>query len=427
VSDGHAHRFDDLLSLVESIQKREKGWPSADTPDGEADIARLSSRIRTDLVSRTRYLQTIVKHRRTPRPSLKETVRVIAACDWVPISFGHTGFEAVDRHAQLYLETHPDNYRVLGPTSRFNAEEWTNRIDKLLCDAYALNPDVVVLPEFAFPQLIELQGVYGESDVEQAKRLGSVLKTKFKDTMNLKNADQVFGVLGTFHCRRALLNQAVVAPSGCDPVKYEKQIIEHTMSDAIAGYTIDEVTAPLLIAKRFPARRAGEQTRVPPTMECRIFEEAFGNIAVLVCSDVLDLNQFNSIVLHNRTAGPEAISLVTVPAYNRSPELNDACRELSYLAGCCVLVVNSEGRHFNRDGVRRALPDSKFFIGGIDFTPTSEREVHDNYFGVKMELVRVGNEARLLVIEYSRPKITAYLSWLRERISAHEGPLELDF
>ena len=93
-------------------------------------------------------------------------------------------------------------------------------------------------------------------------------------------------------------------------------------------------------------------------------------MSVLICSDAMDINQFSNIIRFNQEADNsneiERIFMVTIPAYNFSKYLLDACRDLSLSARTNVLVTNAQGESDASRAVarRKQLPPSEFFFMG---------------------------------------------------------------
>jgi hypothetical protein len=120
------------------------------------------------------------------------------------------------------------------------------------------------------------------------------------------------------------------------------------------------LTPPILLRKRFPARRVGEEARVPAGQVFNVFEREFGRIAVLICSDIIDVNQFLTIMQINRTKGlHQTIDYVIVPSFNKSRALSNICRHLSAVSSNTVIVVNAN--HYLAE-----FPDTELYCCGFD-------------------------------------------------------------
>jgi hypothetical protein len=152
--------------------------------------------------------------------------------------------------------------------------------------------------------------------------------------------------LGSYHCLMTLYNVGVSYPWGPSTdrqdCKITREAFDKKVDEVDVKISYDRIAAPIFQRKRYPARSIPEHTRVPATRDFDIYTMPFGKVAMLICSDVVDLNQSLSVVRYNRTSRSQPpIDFVLVPSYNRSPVLVSMCRELSFFANATVVLVNA--------------------------------------------------------------------------------------
>ena len=124
-------------------------------------------------------------------------------------------------------------------------------------------------------------------------------------------------VCGSYHDPKTCFNKAVLLSPNCE------NIIEHS--------------------KHRPAHRLGEKIRVPNNNQLRYYKTPIGNVALLICMDIYDLNVVLTLARTTFMAddtGP--IDYIIVPSYNdgKSREAAEACKRLSYLTSSTVIYVS---------------------------------------------------------------------------------------
>lgn len=254
-----------------------------------------------------------------------------------------------------------------------------------LSRALTENVDAIVFPEFALPPIdIENLGpdeeVFNPFDAQQqhmvdiqfeAAAAGILHDACERESANRSPEDVPFIFYGSMHCQQSRYNIGVVSPGK----PYERQYVlvsERENPISTKRKTVEKSaprSGPLVHKKRFPARRIGERARVPASPQFRMYPSKIGMIAVLICSDAIDQNQFWYIVRHNARAKPTKnfarIGLVIVPSYTHSDLLHTTCKDLSALANTTVFVGNASGTvaRMNPDFTDR-MPQSQLFQCG---------------------------------------------------------------
>ena len=254
--------------------------------------------------------------------------------------------------------------------------------------ATALNhePDFVSFCEFAFPPIEESQvseedrrDLFSERLEQTVDGLftdqATTMLTRAKAESSYDKEHLPFICLGSAHCMLNRYNIGVVAPGGEfeNGWRMRRRRTNPFQTDRHKNYHEELGEGPIIHKKRTPARRAGERARVPEAHGFRLYRHELGLIAVLICSDAMDINQFANIMRHNLNADlkgdrTDRIFLTLIPAYNLSSILMDACRDLSLSARTNVLVTNAMGESQTqvlRDmGRSENLPRSEFFFMG---------------------------------------------------------------
>lgn len=286
--------------------------------------------------------------------------------------------EAYRNDAQdVALTQTPDGRRILKYLDRAalsprRRDTWKDDRVRELKKALSSDPHVVCFPEFAVPMPFQRHDLHGYMDPtgygkhfhdfeEECKKALEVQRKDLEARENRSNYP--FAVMGSYHCPREEYNTGVIFPTG-DFVDERNVFI---VRQQIGREQYDDMVAvqmPMLHRKFFPARRAGERARVPDGMEFftyRAHGEQNGlNIGVLICSDILDLNQFlNMARLGTFRLGRNPLDVILVPSYNTSEKLVTMCRELSMLASTCVAFVNANPTF-------EEFPDTNVFVCGYD-------------------------------------------------------------
>lgn len=208
------------------------------------------------------------------------------------------------------------------------------------------SPQIVCFGELAYPPpdatafatSVEYVNQFGRHQAEFEERIRKVCA-------NHASAEDTFLFLGSYRCPITLYNVGMVAPRGALARLLQMEITGRRLTrDKLPEPTRETkpVSVPIAHRKRFPAKRANEHTRVPPDNQFRVFGTPVGRVAVLICSDVVDLNQFLFIVRYNDSMGKaDRINYVLVPSYNNSSSLVAMCKQLSEIAAVTVMIVNA--------------------------------------------------------------------------------------
>lgn len=279
---------------------------------------------------------------------------------------------------------HPEFKGILVPRYDHVSATMRAHVVAKLGEAIKAKADAIVFPEFGLPP-VDLSDIFPNPrdfdpfDLEHQKEVDKRFEQS-ADAM-LKEACQSIGhdpstppfiFYGSMHCQRSRYNIGVVSPGSPFEQSY---VLAAERGNPITSEVKTKPpkdtprTGPLVHKKRFPARRAGEAARVPGGLGFRLYPSRIGLIAVIICSDVIDLNQFYYIVSHNQKADPmthyDRIGLVIVPAYNHSELLLTTCRDLSALAQTTVFVGNAIGQLPTPNKLHTfSMPPSAIFQGG---------------------------------------------------------------
>lgn len=282
----------------------------------------------------------------------KEVVRISLVSSGLPISEGDGSW--------LKPRAFEDSRKILVATKQFNRNEWCLGRSGELLAALRAKPDIICYPEFAYPPPA-LGRTYAESgEMTSAYSTDASSRNEYMDRSSygrnrhnyeteikklIKTENQPFLFLGSYHCPFDFYNIGVVFPLGSDDTTFRVKTESSELDDdgkrkvAAPEYI---VAPPVLYRKRFPARRVQEFARVPSNMEFHTYRIDGVHIALMICSDVLDLNQCFNLARINKTGNEaERIDIILVPAFNRSAKLASMCRELSFLTGATVVFVNA--------------------------------------------------------------------------------------
>jgi predicted amidohydrolase len=229
-------------------------------------------------------------------------------------------------------------------------EHWATARLKELDVALARDPDIICFGEYAFPPFWPDREVIKRKEEFQAEVVERLKGRKKKP----------FVFLGSFHCLNSLYHVGIMLPWG-DRTKPRKMTImaEPSRKSGERGEETVVQGAPVEYRKRYPARSAGEQTRVPAGMDFRFYKLPIGRVGVAICSDVVDLNQFMSVARYNLGFPPLGLDFLLVPSFNFHENFASMCRELSHLAGTTVVSVNAN--HGDAE-----FTDTEIYCGGFD-------------------------------------------------------------
>ena len=265
-----------------------------------------------------------------------------------------------------------DDCTVLQPRDEEVTKAWHSARIKELTAAINAEPDYIVFPELSYP--IRPTPVGSALGIDSITNCYSGRSTFEKDVLDVmhRNSSTAFLVLGSYHCINSLYNVGVIYPLGSIDQKISAIKRYEFLGGAVRETKKIELDPPILYKKRFPARRVGENTRVPAHSEFDIYQTPKGHVAVMICSDILDLNQFGSIIRRNLSTTYDDIDAVLIPTFNSSRKLLAMCRELSFLANTVVVTCNASGMHSSK-----GVPESDIFICGRDKQQLSAAGVID--------------------------------------------------
>lgn len=320
----------------------------------------------------------------------------------------------------LDLEYFRDGCRLLRAGEHIQIQEWLS--DRLLELKAALKtkPNIICFPEFSYPPPPRtFDGGWTVEDIDAASGRRRDFEEAALKALK-KSKSEAFTFLGSFHCLMTLYNIGVIYPWGHERKGWLTYTVRETEFDnrgdkVVADKSLTkEVNSPILYRKRFPAQKIGEHTRVPAGREFNTYERSFGNVGLLICSDVLDLNQFMMLVRQGLEPH-KGCDFLIVPAYNRGDSFIKMCRDLSYMAATIVVLVNAS------DPVGE-LHDSKIFVFGYEAAelPTADDLDVRGILTVKNVKVR-HTKSRIRVVEV---KQAAYRNARRKQIDAlcGDGP-----
>lgn len=236
-----------------------------------------------------------------------------------------------------------DGIELMAATAKYNSDAWIEARLKELKAALRKDPHIICFPEFAYPPPTSaVEGGWTVDEINSAVSIRFDFEQKVRAALKAKN---VFVCLGSFHCPMTLYNVGVIYPWGAHRhalASYGLSRMKLGDHGRVLPYEEpfeDEIRTPILYRKRFPARKIGENARVPPRREVNVFECAFGKVLVLICSDLLDLNQFLMIVREG--IEKRDFDYIVVPSYNPGRSFGTICRDLSGLAATTVIVASA--------------------------------------------------------------------------------------
>lgn len=227
-------------------------------------------------------------------------------------------------------------------------------------------PHVICYGELAYPPPPASDFVSSVDYVSQFGRLQAQFENQLRAVCDNHGGGQdPFLFLGSYHCPITLYNVGMVMPRGPRAGRMKMKVTVVTLRKNGDKPKLkrgnEEISLPIPHRKRFPAKRVSEKTRVPPDNQFRVFATPIGRVAILICSDVVDMNQFLFVAHYNDARGKVGrIDYVLVPSYNTSPHLVEMCRQLSEIAATTVLAVNA---HADDDG--REFPVTAIHCCGV--------------------------------------------------------------
>jgi hypothetical protein len=271
------------------------------------------------------------------------------------------------RKADLVPVAERDGCEILGLGTRTSLDDWRKRRLAELKVALEFEPHIICFSELCYPPPPSkdspgwtVEGIQS-SAVDKYKFDEDALRAIAAAIDPKPSAPLPFVFLGSYHCPMTLYNVGVIFPAGHRMVELRPQIQTDAFSrlEPQITYQKEKTLLPIYYRKRFPARRAGENTRVPATQQFDIFHLPIGRVATLICSDILDLNQFYKIAMSNYKT-KEPIDIILVPSMNWSEKQISLCRELSHLANTTVVAANVSPTGGDR------MPETQVFCCGLD-------------------------------------------------------------
>ena len=173
-----------------------------------------------------------------------------------------------------------DNCKLLGLAAGVSIKDWTDMRLLELREAVKSKPDIICFGELAYPppanpghseSIPDIMFSYGQQRHNFEERAMAILK---------RESLEAFTFLGSYHCLQSLYNVGVIFPLGYQEAKFNVTTSEEPLngSDVLQEAKRD-ITPPITYLKRFPARRAGEETRVPTGSQFEVYETGFGRVA----------------------------------------------------------------------------------------------------------------------------------------------------
>jgi predicted amidohydrolase len=270
----------------------------------------------------------------------------------------------IQSESQVAFAEFRDGTQLLRAKPKFQRKRWVETRLEELREALELKPDIICFPEFAFPPPPAApEGGWTLDEINRAvaKRL------EFEDaalTLMRNHESRAFVFLGSYHCLMTLYNVGVIYPWGerlDGTVTFtEKDMVQFAEDDldVITRTTDRKVESPIYYRKRYPARKMGERTRVPTGRDFNIFKRNFGQVGVIICSDILDLNQFGMFIREGFDPH-KGYDFILVPAYNTGTSFGAMCRDLSYMSATTVILVNAQD-----PAAQSPLPASEIYVCG---------------------------------------------------------------
>ncbi len=301
--------------------------------------------------------------------------------------------------------------KIMRTPAAYNPAAWKKKRLEEFRVALENKADIVCFPEFAYPQppnrrdrdQYKVRRAYGDHVADFEERI----RTEIRDIEDYTEFTAPFICLGSYHCPEDYFNLGVVYPYGAKSENLEGKVIKRSLLDpSVTETAFDETfNTPLLHRKRYPARRMGETARIPNEVEFYTYRRHGLRIAILICSDVVDLNQFmNLIRLNSVRRDNNPIDLILVPSYNNSPIMRSMCRELSFLASTMVAYVNANPT------IPDSFPGTEFFTCGQDSEELKDLERAESKVLTVEDFPACDGKSSIKIIDLS----TEAVSLLRE-------------
>lgn len=303
----------------------------------------------------------------------------------------------------LVLSDFEDTRKILVPNvGKFDRDRWCDDRISELSLALEHKPDVVCFPEFSYPPPIEgrtykstrrATSISSNIEVDNEYIDRSSYGRNRQDFENrvidkLNGAGEPFVFLGSFHCPFDFYNIGVIFPLGGHTAEFD--VKKQTKSfDGEQESTSYKLIPPVLYRKRFPSRRVLEYARVPSNLEYHSYHIDGLHIVSIICSDTLDLNQvYNFARINAGDGGRDIIDVILVPSFNLSSKHVSMCRELSFLTGAFVVMVNANDKKskINTTAHKENAITSKIFFAGFS------NEDLSRLTGLSAEIIKVVDE-----------------------------------
>lgn len=312
------------------------------------------------------------------KPILKRQRRPSRELDLVMVS---SEIDVKEKNGDLVPKSFEDLRKILVPGDELFRRRWHDSRKSELTGATAkfegseFHPEIICFPEFAYPPPADARTYARGEEIlghRNADRGASAIARKMDVantyidrssygrnrasfegmvTTTLEGKGEPFVFMGSFHCPFDFYNVGVIFPLGGS---IEPEKVQLASRDKYGDLITTSINPPLLTRKRFPSRRLEEYTRVPANNDIQTFMYHDVHIAVVICSDVLDINQlfFLSKLSADRSAQP-AVDVILVPSFNYSRAHVTMCRELSFLTNCFVVMVNANDQlRINGEDIR---------------------------------------------------------------------------
>jgi len=315
-----------------------------------ADWPAFERQIFKKLIDRTKFVFEIREFRRSNTVLKQDFIQI--ACVSPEFTVGDIGAAT-----ELALAKFRDDCTLLRATERHDPIRWETERFSELQHALETKPDIICFSELAYPPPLPTDTDW----TVEVLRSSIVRKLEFEKRVRdelMRWKSRAFLFLGSYHCLTTLYSVGVLFPWGpsFDPV--DVYIHGERLGSNVPSQTT-QIVPPIIYRKRFPARRVGEDTRVPSGQELNIFTREFGRVSLLICSDIVDLNQFLAVARRNRlTQKYDPIDILLIPSYNESRHLPLMCRELSSVAATTVVLVNA-------NHLQTSFPKTDVFCCGL--------------------------------------------------------------
>lgn len=321
--------------------------------------------------------------------------------------------------ADFTMRVHRDDCSLCEAAPNYNRSAWleyrANELKAALTPPKSFGkPNIVCFGELAYPPPPAADFATGVEYVTHVGRRQAHFERRIRSVVDDHAGGAIpFLFLGSYHCPITLYNVGMVVPHGITDGQIDMHATKlrlNLTSTPEIEETTRKVSVPIPHRKRFPAKRASEQTRVPPDNRFRLFLTPVGRVAILICSDVVDMNQFLFIVRYNDSmAKVHRIDFVLVPSYNTSRALLEMCRQLSEMAATTVLVVNA-----NHYDANNGFPHTSIFCCGKSF---SSKQADDPGQVPELEFLQV----KVKDLSHAETQDTSRITWFRFETKAFQN------